>query len=310
MSVFDVVGIKKYAQVVLQAQTVKFEKDSKLVLAPIEKNTDAPKSLTIIADRIEVVDHAEITYDFDGLPGFDPDTPAPPQTGTVLNGANGSSIPGEGGYPQATDGGPGQPGQTGLSGINGVDAPELQIFVGEIIQAYPDAITVNFKGQDGGKGGKGGDGGKGGNGQKGAASQTSDSWYDGDECDREPGKGGIGGKGGDAGFPGRGGKGGNGGIVKIFAKAGSLPAAQGWKYIVNGGKGGDPGSPGSRGAGGTGGSQGDQNDPCPSRPEYRGADGPPGQSMDEVDPNWTTNYRGKDGVDGEANTYELSGVPN
>ena len=309
MSVFDIVGIKKYGQMVLQAQTVKFEKDSKLVLAPIEKNMDPPKSLTIIADRIEVVDHAEITYDFDGLPGFDPDTPAPPQTGTVPPSPSGSSPPGEGGYPQATDGGDGQPGQTGLPGIKGFDAPELQIFVGEVIQAYPDAITVNFKGQDGGKGGRGGNGGSGGTGQKGAASQTSDSWYDGDECDREPGRGGIGGKGGDPGFPGRGGKGGNGGIVKIFAKTGSLPAVNGWKFIVKGGKGGDTGDPGNRGAGGPGGPQGTQNDPCPARPEYRGSDGPPGQSMDEVDPNWTTTYRGKDGQDGEANTYELSGVP-
>ena len=73
-----------------------------------------PKSLTIIADRIEVGHHAEITYDFDGLPGFDPDTPALPQMGTVPNAANGSSIPGEGSYPQAIDGGPGHPGSTGL----------------------------------------------------------------------------------------------------------------------------------------------------------------------------------------------------
>ena len=90
MSVFDVVGIVKYGQVTLQAGTVKFEKNSKLVLAPSEKNMNPPKSLTIIADKIEVVDRAEITYDFDGLPGFDPDTPAPPQAGTVPNGANGS----------------------------------------------------------------------------------------------------------------------------------------------------------------------------------------------------------------------------
>jgi len=309
MADFDVVGVVRYGQVVLQADTVRFEKNSKLVLAPREKNMAPPKSLTIIADRIEVIDRAEITYDFDGLPGLDPDTPAPPQTGTVPNGANGSSSAGEGSYPQANDGGFGHPGTTGLKGPNGVDAPELQVFVGEVVQVHPDAITVNFKGQDGGRGGRGGDGGNGGDGQKGAASQASDSWYDGDECDREPGKGGNGGRGGDAGFPGRGGVGGNGGIVKVFAKQASLPAVQGWKYIVNGGKGADPGAPGKRGAGGKGGAQGNQNDPCPSRPEYHGSDGPPGQTMDEMDPNWQTNFKGKDGLDGEWNTYELTGVP-
>ncbi len=310
MSVFDIVGVVKYGNMVLQASTVKFEKNSKLVLAPSEKNMYPPKSLTIIADRIEVVDHAEITYDFDGLPGFDPDTPALPQMGTVPNAANGSSIPGEGSYPQAIDGGPGHPGSTGLKGINGQDAPELQIFVGEIIQTFSDAIKVNFKGQDGGKGGKGGNGGKGGDGQQGAASQASDSWYDGDQCDREPGKGGNGGRGGDAGFPGRGGSGGTGGVIKVFAKAASLPAAQGWTYIVKGGRGGDAGDPGNKGAGGKGGPQGTKNDPCPERPEYHGSDGPNGQSMDDVDTNWQLTYKGKDGAEGESNTYELTGVPN
>ena len=310
MSVYDVVGVVKYSSMVLQASTVKFEKDSKLVLAPPEKNMYPPKSLTIIADRIEVVDHAEITYDFDGLPGYDPDTPAPPQAATVGNGAAGSSNPVEGSYPQAADGGPGRPGPTGIKGINGQDAPELQIFVGEIIQNYPDAIKVNFKGQDGGKGGRGGNGGPGGAGQPGAASQTSDSWYDGDQCDREPGKGGTGGTGGDAGFPGRGGAGGNGGIIKVFAKAPSLPKAQSWNYIVKGGAGGKAGDPGTKGAGGIGGPQGTKNDPCPERPEYRGSDGPDGQTMDDIDPNWQTTYKGKDGADGESNTYELTGVPN
>ncbi len=306
---FDVVGIVRYGQPVLQADTLRFKKDSKLVLAPSEKNMDPSKSLTIIANKIEVEDRAEITYDFDGLPGFDPDTPAPPQGGTVSNGAPGSSPGGEGPYPQANNGGPGHPGFTGLKGISGWDAPELQIFVGEVAQINSDAITINFKGQDGGTGGRGGDGGPGGTGQKGAASQTSDSWYDGDQCDREPGKGGTGGIGGDAGYPGRGGAGGNGGIIKVFAKASSLPAVQGWKYIIDGGKGADAGDPGNRGAGGPGGLPGTQHDPCPSRPEYQGPDGPPGKSMDEIDPDWHTNYRGKDGVKGEAETFELKDVP-
>jgi hypothetical protein len=310
MSVFNVVGVVRYGQVILQADTVNFASNSKLVLAPSEKNMVPPKSLTIIANTINITDHAEITYDFDGLPGFDPDTPAPPQAATVANGSDGGSISGEGNYPQASNGGNGQPGKTGIKGIAGQDAPELEIFVGKVVQINPDAITVNFKGQDGGKGGTGGNGGKGGDGQKGAASQTSDSWYDGDQCDREPGRGGNGGRGGDAGYPGRGGQGGNGGIVKVFALKASLPAVQGWKYIVNGGKGASPGDPGKEGAGGAGGPQGTKNDPCPSRPEYRGTDGPAGQSMNDADPNWQTTYKGKDGLDGDVGTYELTGVPN
>ncbi len=310
MSVFNVSGIIRYGQPVLQTDTLRFQTNSKLVLAPPEKNMTPPTSLTIIANKIEIADHAEITYDLDSLPGLDPDTPAPDQTITAANGANGSSSPGEGNYPIANNGGNGQAGKSGLKGPNGINAPELEIFVGEVHQKFSDAITVNFKGQDGGRGGKGGNGGTGGNGQKGAASQTSDSWYDGDQCDREPGRGGNGGRGGDSGLPGRGGAGGNGGIVKVFAKQPSLASVQTWKYIVNGGKGAPPGDPGQPGKGGAGGPQGTKNDPCPERPEYHGSDGPSGQSIGDMDPNWQTNFKGKDGLDGDAETYELSGVPN
>ena len=306
---FTVAGVVKYGQVILQAGKITFESNSKLVLAPLEKNMVAPTTLTIIADTISIVDRAEITYDLDGLPGFDPDTPAPPQTSIAANGFNGGSSPGEGSYPQANSGGDGGPGHTGQKGIAGINAPELQIFVGRVEQVNSDAIKVNFKGQDGGKGGKGGTGGNGGKGQKGAASQTSDSWYDGDECTREPGRGGNGGKGGDAGYPGQGGAGGNGGIVKVFVKKDYLPAVQGWNYVISGGKGGPSGAPGQKGKGGKGGSQGDQNDPCPARPEYHGTDGPDGRLMDDMDPDWHVNYAGKDGLDGDVGTYELTEVP-
>jgi hypothetical protein len=310
MAIFNVIGNTKYGQMVLQATTVRFEKNSKLILSPLESNMTPPTSLTIIADKIEIADRAEITYDLDGQPGIDADTPAVPPMGAGLNGSDGGSVPGEGSYPQASNGADGQHGKTGPKGTKGIHAPELEIFAGEISQNHSDAMTINFKGQDGSKGGKGGNGGKGGDGQKGAASQTSDSWYDGDECDREPGKGGNGGRGGDAGFPGRGGDGGNGGIVKVFVRKAFLPSVQTWIYIVKGGKGAVAGDPGNKGDGGKGGAQGKQNDPCPSRPEYHGSDGPPGLSMDDADPKWTNNFKGKDGFDGEANTYELTGVPN
>ncbi len=216
MSVFTVVGDMKYGQMVLQASILRFEKKSKLILSRLERNMIPPTSLTIMVDKIEIVDRAEITYDLDGEPGLDPDTPAVTQLGVGANGADGNSPAGEGNYPQAENGGDGDHGKSGPKGTNAMHAPELEIFARDVSQIHPDALTINFKGQDGAKGGKGGNGGKGGDGQKGAASQTSDSWYDGDQCDREPGRGGIGGRGGDAGYPGRGGDGGNGGIVKVF----------------------------------------------------------------------------------------------
>jgi len=314
---FTVAGVVRYDQVVLKTDTLEFKTNSTLVLAPVLRlpeqggsfDPTAPRTLTIVADQITIDDHAEITYDLDGRSGYDPDTPAPPQGGTVPNGSNGSSITGTGPHPQASNGGDGRPGTTGLRGNLGINAPTLEIFANDVSQNYSDAIKINFKGQDGGKGGKGGDGGNGGNGQKGAPSTTSDSWYDGDECTREPGRGGNGGKGGDAGLPGTGGAGGNGGNIKVFVKDSSLTAVNGWNYIVRGGKGGDAGTPGARGSGGAGGAQGDRNAPCPQRSEYRGTDGPRGRSMDEIDTDWATNYRGADGADGEWEAYELNDAP-
>lgn len=310
MADFVVAGDRRYGQVVLQADTLWFQKNSRLILAPDKERGSIPTTLTIIAKKIRIDDSAEITYDLDGLPGFDPDTPAPPQMAVAANGPNGGSVPGEGSYPLASNGGDGFPGQTGKKGIAGRHAPELEIFVGDVIQNKSNALRINFKGQDGGRGGRGGDGGNGGDGQKGAASTASDSWYDGDECTREPGRGGNGGKGGNAGYPGMGGAGGNGAIIKVFARSGTpFTAVQGWDYIFKGGLGADPGDPGKKGAGGAGGAQGDKNGPCPTRSEYHGTNGPDGQSMDDIDPNWQTNYRGEDGKDGEVGTYELTGVP-
>lgn len=175
-------------------------------------------------------------------------------------------------------------------------------------------MKINFKGQDGGRGGNGGDGGDGGDGQKGASSIAQDSWYNGDECAREPGQGGRGGPGGDAGYPGRGGDGGNGGIIKVFVFHDCIALVKAWTYIVKGGRGGPPGTPGKRGKGGQGGPQGDRNDPCPERDEYHGKPGTDGRTMDQIDPNWATNFKGSDGKDGDAPTekdglYELSGMP-
>ncbi|HKT21260.1 MAG TPA: hypothetical protein VJR06_01365 [Nitrososphaerales archaeon] len=317
MVTFTVTGEVRYSQAVLEADIVQFNSKSRLVLAPTsnDKGPTSSNTLVIIAKQIVIADHATITWDLDGLPGdppelvYDPDTPAPPTVSVAPNGFDGFSPPGTGSFPQAANGTDGGPGMTGAKGISGLDAPELEIFVGTIKQNYSDAITVNFKGQDGGRGGSGGNGGKGGDGQKGAPSQASDSWYDGDNCDQDEGKGGNGGKGGDAGYPGRGGAGGNGGVVKVFALKQTLPLAQGWKYIVGGGKGAPPGNPGNNGKGGAAGAQGDQNDPCPDHPEYAGSPGPDGQSMGDIDMNWMSDYSGPDGQDGDVGQYEIDTLP-
>ena len=89
----------------------------------------------------------------------------------------------------------------------------------------------------------------------------------------------------------------------------TLPVVQTWKYIFDGGKGAPAGDPGQKGSGGKGGPQGDRNDPCPSRPEYAGTDGPNGQTMDEIDSNWPKDYAGPDGADGDLALFEIDVVP-
>jgi hypothetical protein len=309
-----ITGELRYAESVLETDILKFESGSKLVLAPAvvdDKPVEALRTLTILADAIVIDGSAEITYDLDGDGHLDPDTTPPDTKGAPAPSSDGGSIPGVGSYPHAVDGGHGQPGRTGERGIAGRDAPELEIFVGKVDSRN---MTVNFKGQDGGKGGGGGNGGRGGDGQKGAASKTGGSWL-GDDCIQEPGRGGNGGKGGDAGDPGRGGYGGNGGIVRVFTSKGSLAfvnstaTQKGWTVIVSGGGGGIAGDPGNPGGGGKGGAQGDSNDPCPKRDEYHGSDGPDGRTMDVIDPDWKKNFKGVDGLNGDWEAHELSGMP-
>ena len=312
MTNYTVSGVQIYSDVILQADILTFDSKSTLLLAPsTQKAGGPPTTLTIIANEIIIADTATITYSFDGAPGpgFDPGTPAAPQTGTAATGGGGSSSPGVGSFPQADNGGNGGPGMTGQKGTHGIDAPELQIFVGVVKQMNTGALTVNFKGQDGGRGGNGGNGGPAGNGQQGSASTTSSSWYDNSKCTQGAGKGGNGGAGGDAGYPGNGGAGGNGGIVNVFALSASLPLVQGWNYITGGGSGGKHGKPGQPGKGGAGGSMGAQNSPCPVTPGFNGTQGADGQSMDTIDPTWPADYGGTDGLAGYSAQYQIKGVP-
>jgi hypothetical protein len=312
MSAIVVSGVLVWSEVILQADTLTFDNGSTLLLAPSQdKGGPLPTTLTIITNEIILQGNATITYSFDGAPGpaYDPGTPARPQTGTALNGIDGASMSGTGSFPQAANGGDGGPGMTGQAGNAGIDAPELQIFVGAVKQASPGGLTIDFKGQDGGKAGDGGNGGKGGNGQTGSPSTTSSSWYDNSKCTQMAGKGGNGGAGGDAGYPGKGGYGGNGGIVNVFTLAPSLSTVQSWNYIVSGGKGAPPGNPGTPGTGGSGGAQGSVNSPCPSTPGFDGSDGASGQTMAQIDPTWPADYSGSDGLPGYAAQYKMTAVP-
>lgn len=309
---FVVTGVQVYSDVVLQTTTLTFNSGSTLLLAPSpDKGGGLPTALTIIAKEIVLNGNAIITYNFNGMPapGYDPGNPEPPNTTTASNGPSGFSPSGIGSFPQAENGGDGGPGMTGQNGLAGADAPEIQIFVGSVKQSGSANLTVNVKGQDGGKGGNGGNGGSGGNGQEGSASTTSSSWYDNSQCTQIAGKGGNGGAGGDCGYPGKGGKGGNGGIVNVFALAASLPIVQAWNYNTKPGKGGAPGNPGSPGSGGMGGPQGTVNGPCNSTPGFDGTNGPDGQSMTTIDPTWPADYAGPDGQPGYSNQYKLTTVP-
>lgn len=308
---FTVSGVTVYSQIVLQATTLTFNSGSTLLLAPSKDMGGFPTTLTIIAQEIDINGPATIIYDFDGMPspGYDPGNPAIPQTGTSGNGFGGSSSGGVGSFPQADNGGDGGPGGKGANGTAGINAPELQIFAGVVNQVSGGGLTINLKGQDGGRGGNGGNGGPGGSGQGGSASTTSSSWYDNSQCTQGAGKGGNGGAGGDAGPPGKGGGGGNGGIVNVFTLAASLPIAKGWTYIVLGGQGGKPGTPGQPGSGGSGGAAGAVNGPCPAVPGFNGSNGPSGRSMSTIDPTWPADYSGGNGLPGYSAQYSIKTVP-
>ena len=149
MSNYTVSGVQVYSDVILQANRLTFDTMSTLLLASEpQKGGGPPTTLTIIANEIIITDTATITYSFDGVPGpgFDPGTPAPPQTGTGANGGGGSSISGTGPYPQAANGGDGGPGVAGKKGTAGVNAPELQIFVGLVKQKNPGVFDGELQG--------------------------------------------------------------------------------------------------------------------------------------------------------------------
>ncbi len=308
MTTFDIINEHYFAGTVIKADIVKFHSNSKLILSPNQDNPDAQRTLTIITGKIEIVDQAEITYDLDHRDGIDPKTPAPPRTSKAPGGSGGYSGGKVAKYPdRGKDGRPGDPGEAGEDGIPGMNAPSIEIWVNEVTSGD---LRIDFRGQDGGRGGDGGDGGPGGMGGEGYRSEISSSWYNGNECIREPGVGGDGGPGGDAGPPGKGGDGGNGGVVKVFTLKEYLPTVQGWTILVRGGKGGAHGNPGQKGTGGGRGLQGYPLPPCHEMHELQGLDGIDGRAIDEIDSKWEEHYNGKDGIAGDKeNFYVVTSVP-
>ncbi|MGP4080029.1 IPT/TIG domain-containing protein [Pseudalkalibacillus sp. R45] len=143
----------------------------------------------------------------------------------------------------------GQAGIKGEPGFDGADAPELEVWVLDLI-GHP---SFDLRGQDGTQGGDGQDGQDGGQGGKGRAGIVEGVW-----CKSGSGAGGNGGNGGTGGNGGDGGGGGHGGKLSLYApQSVIMNYLQGFYITVDGGKGGHGGNSGGPGAGGHGGPVGD-----------------------------------------------------
>ncbi|WP_029192901.1 IPT/TIG domain-containing protein [Paenibacillus harenae] len=141
-------------------------------------------------------------------------------------------------------------GVKGEPGFDGTHAPELEVWVLEMI----GRPIFDLRGQDGTDGGDGQDGQAGGKGSKGKKA-VADGWG---FCKSGAGSGGNGGRGGVAGHGGDGGDGGRGGKLSLFAPQTVLDHySGGFNVAVEGGRGGAGGSAGIPGPGGEGGAVGD-----------------------------------------------------
>ncbi len=151
------------------------------------------------------------------------------------------------------DGGPGRRGANGRDGKTGKNAGRVDLR-GDGWRGV-GSLSVDLKGQNGGRGQSGGPGGLG---QQGAKGRKAESGVV--KCRHKPGVGGDGGLGGGGGAGGNGGGGGKGGVVyrSVAAEQAIVDGKLG--VDVSGGQGGAPGSggacgppgePGSRGLGST-----------------------------------------------------------
>jgi hypothetical protein len=234
------------------ARKIVFRSGSKLVLS-----TKSAEPVTIVAEEIIVEGGATVTWNSIGSVES-----VPPPRGKAPDGSPGRA--------DGANGGSGLEGESGNPGYRGQSAPSINIYATRLVGGE---LTIDVRGQGGGKGGRGQDGGDGGAGAKGAP--ASSSMFD---CRRGPGKGGDGGKAGNAGRGGTGGAGGNGGNVTVFTPDGDAKGII-TVFAIGGapGEGGEPGQPGKPGIAGL---EGEKALPFCKPEDRNGNPGEPGKSAE------------------------------
>lgn len=224
-------------------------------------------TLYIIAEQVICGDGAAVTWRRPG--GSTPARADDPD----LNGRDFFGVQTKADSRDGLNGGDGQPGDTGVQGAAGRDAPNVELWVKNMI-GLPN---LDFNGEDGIRGGSGQTGGRGGHGGDGHVGERW--WLFGWHCSEDPGDGGDGGNGGRGGDGGRGGNGGNGGRITIGVLTGTLAstvANHAVKIKNQGGRSAQGGTGGSGGAGGAGGRSGNGETCHSAKDGHPGAQGQPG----------------------------------
>jgi hypothetical protein len=185
----------------------------------------------------------------------------------------------------------GDKGRAGATGKPGMDAGLIVLDIAEVTLSQGASLSVELRGQTGGKGQKGGQGGRGGSGASGRGAKS-----DFPSCSRPcPDTGVRGGPGGQRGAGGIGGPGGAGGTVFLSAKVQELYSANPgvFSITVKGGTAGQTGDVGERGIGGKGGPRGPGgNCECKNVPGP-GPDGQIGADIADQTPPGTAGSDGK-----------------
>lgn len=227
-------------------------------------------TLTVIADKLICGKNARITWDYPkGKPAMRPDDAS-------LDGQSFSGIVPIPGTRHGRDGECGKRGAGGITGGTGRPAPNVELWVRELV----NVPNFDLRGQDGGAGGKGQRGGCGGDGADGVKGKQNVLK---NRCHfKHPaGNGGHGGDGGPGGNGGPGGIGGDGGSVLIAVPDGTLEKAidgSAFTPLIGGGLPGGGGIGGDGGPGGRGGKSGNVGACATGRDGQHGAQGQPGKT--------------------------------
>lgn len=225
-------------------------------------------TLLLIADKLVCGKNARITWTYQkGKPSHRPDDAS----------LDGQSFPGIVTIPGTRHGRDGQPGKRGIEGVTGTTgrpAPNIEIWVKELV----NVPSFDLRGADGGTGGKGQRGGHGGDGADGVKGKES-AFKTRCHYKHPAGNGGHGGDGGRGGEGGAGGNGGDGGNILIAVPDGTLDKAisdSPFTPQLDGGDKGDGGTGGDGGPGGRGGNSGNVGACATGRDGQHGSLGQPG----------------------------------